>query len=85
MFRDDTKQVRSRLPRAHAVRFNDVFDIVYLQDEVIFITSCGLPLFSAEERRIRCRQWGSFTKNYVYSVHLHECNRIFKRLFAHTV
>ena len=56
MFRDDTKQVRSRLPRAHAERFNDVFDIAYLQDEVIFITSCGLPLFSAEERRIRCRQ-----------------------------
>ena len=56
MFRDDTKQVRSRLPRAHAVRFNDVSDIAYLQDEFIFITSCGLPLFSAEERRIRCRQ-----------------------------
>ena len=56
MFRDDTKQVRSRLPRAHAVRFNDVFDIAYLQDEVIFITSCGLPLFSAEERRIRRHQ-----------------------------
>lgn len=57
-FRDDTKQARSRLPRVHAMGFNNISDIAHLQDELILISSCGLPLFSAEERKIRSRQWG---------------------------
>ena len=36
--------------------FNNISDIAHLQDELILISSCGLPLFSAEERKIRSRQ-----------------------------
>ena len=81
MFRDDTKQVRSRLPRVHVVRFNDVSDIAYLQDELIFITSCGLPLFSKSEvsavinevslQRITCTLSTCMNVTVFSSVYLH--------------
>ena len=58
-----------------------VMFLAYLQDELIFISSCGLPLFSAEERKIRSRQWGQFTKNCMHYVKLHEYDRIFTVIF----